>query len=390
MRGTALTSQKIIIMAVYNQNQPNQVRNQANKKDKNLQRAGMVAAGVGLAGAATAFAATQLNDGDVDSDNVEMTSDDLLAGVNANAIETEEAPVAKTETTNHTTVENHVTHTNHETVHVYHHDAPHANVQGHEAGAAGSEPHVVVEESAILYDEEGNIISTYDAGTIDGKQFMVLDSDANGRGDVLAVDENRNGVFEEDEIRPIDNQTYEIGQGQKLNIYAKVGEDIIKVDTIDPKNDPRADYAEIQNDFIGDREDADNLDDFAHNNDDYNNHGGEQYDASMQHDPVPEYEPTLEVEPEVYAQDGLADPGYSDTYAYNDGAYEAAAGSYDAPESYELPEPGYEASASTYEAPETAYEAPETSYEAPDCGYADNSGADFSADTFDAGVDPIA
>lgn len=329
-------SKKINIMAVYNQMHPNQMNPQANKinahadKDnKNLKRAGMVAGGVGLAGAGAAFAATQINDADVDAEDLELTPDDLIAGANSGAVEdSAEDAKADAHADKVELHENHVSYHESHDLHVHHHNAPYPQM-GHEQAHVG-DPHVEVTESAVIFDEEGNVVSVFDSGTIDGKDFMVIDSDLNGKGDILAVDENRNGIFEDNEIRQIDNQTYEIGQGDHLSAYARVGEELYKIEDFDDSGLRGHNYAQndhIENDF---HDGGSSEHDFAFNNEDYNNHGGEQYNAGVElevesfdaHDSFADN--SLDVTPDYgYADNGYADAGV-DTYA------DASVDSYDA------------------------------------------------------------
>lgn len=281
------------IMAVYNQNQPfntNQNQNVANnKKSKNLQRAGMVAGGVGVAGVGAAVAANLVG-GDSEDENLELRSEDLLAGANAN--DSGEEVEAKAPAANYSETHNtHEVHNTREEIHIiedgHPEDGGRGSIDNHGGGHGAGEPEVHTDETAIIVDEEGNVIAAYDEGTIDGKKYVMFDSDLNGKGDMLAYDENGNGQFEETEIHQLDNASLEVGQGEKIGLYAYDGEEVVKVDEF--SRDELAQLDEIHNDFEDDKHVGDNLDDLAHNNPDYNNHGGDQYSAGMDHDATPHY-----------------------------------------------------------------------------------------------------
>lgn len=293
-------------MANYDDYQLDEMENAAVDKSKNLKRGLVAGAAVLGVGATAAYGAnTLLNSEDAESD--EITSEDLLAGAQAGAEET----VA--------TVENNTT-TNE--VHVNHHVVSHP-----ETVEQIHEPQVDIEESAILFDEDGEIISTYDAGTVDGKAFVAIDSDLNGKADVLAYDANNNGVFEDNEITSLDNKSYDMGQGKNLAMYVK-DDDGNMVKIYDEPNlaDNNIDgihhqdsIDDIHNDFEDEKTGETYHDDYAENNHDYNNHGAEQYSASA--DGYVEdktYGETFDQNEEFLA-DGMPDPSYQEpAYAETD------------------------------------------------------------------------
>lgn len=254
-------------MANYEDYQLDEMENAAVDKSKNLKRGLVAGAAVLGVGATAAYGAnTILNAEETGSD--EITSEDLLAGAQAGAEETVET--VNTTTTNE--------------VHVNHH------VVSHEETAIAHDPEVEINESAILFDEDGEIISTYDAGTVDGKAFVAIDSDLNDKADVLAYDANNNGVFEDNEIVSLDNQSYDMGQGQNLAMYVKDDDgNMVKIYD-EPNlahNEPvdglgRHDSIDdIHNDFEDEKTGETYHNDYAENNHDYNNNGAEQYSASM-------------------------------------------------------------------------------------------------------------
>lgn len=240
-----------------------EMENAAVNKSKNLKRGLAVGAGVLGAGGAAALAADALVNAD-NNDSEELTAEDLMAG--AEVVEDNSAEPA---TVHH---------------HVNHHIVEHPQVTEEPYDVTEPEHDVQVTETAVLLDEDGNIMSAYDAGKIDGKDFVVIDSDLNGKADILAYDENGNGVYEDHEITHLDNSTYQIGQGEDFKVYAQDNQGNMHLIHEEP-NQPY--YAEnayddsnsvdgIHNDFQ-DQKGGEFYNDLAENNPDYNNHGGEQY-----------------------------------------------------------------------------------------------------------------
>ena len=239
-------------------------------KSKNLKRGLAAGAAVLGVGGVSAYGATVLSDnGEAQPELENVTEEELLAGADAMAEGASEK--------------------------ASHSDSGHTTVKPQVEVVQEAEPQVDVQESAIIYDEYGNEVATYDAGTYDDKAFMVFDTDGNGAGDVLAYDANGNGVFEDNEFIEIDNYSYEMGQGKELAILVQDEDgNLIEIDrssnshfahlhneeTVDPLyyND---DLSDINNDFdLSQKTGEVYRDDLAENNPDYNNHGGEQYSAN--------------------------------------------------------------------------------------------------------------
>lgn len=289
-------------MANYNDYQLDEMENAAVNKSKNLKRGLAVGAGVLGAGGATALAADALINADT-NDAEELTGDDLMAG--AEVVENSAAPVESV-TVNH---------------HVNHHVVQHPEVIDDEF-VPEPELDVQITETAVLLDEDGNIMSAYDAGKIDGKDFVVIDSDLNGKADILAYDENGNGIYEDHEITQLDNSTYQIGQGDDFKVYAQDPAGNMHIIHEEP-NQPF--YAEnaydnnsvdgINNDFHDQKDGEFYHNDFADNNPDYNNQGGEQY-AGVDDYTYNEVQET----PDYGYNDNLDDLAYdtSDPVAFDD------------------------------------------------------------------------
>lgn len=251
------------------------MEDEAVKRSRNLKRGLAVAGGVvglGGIGAAAAYAASQNDPNPTDET---LTPDDILAGAEAGT-EQESAPEAK---------ESH----------------PHKPTPKPVVDDNKEEALVDIKETAEVYDEEGNLLVRYDSGTIEGKEFVIIDNDGNGRGDILAYDENGDGKFQEHEIHQLDNQSYEIGKGVEQHVYqidengekhliyrgANLGQmannqqqnqetwEFID-DPNNPEN-PEAEQEHIRNDFRIEKTGEDYRNDYAENNPDYQNDGGEQY-----------------------------------------------------------------------------------------------------------------
>jgi len=61
------------------------------------------------------------------------------------------------------------------------------------------EPEVTWDETTNYYVGDEKVMSV-ETGTVEGHDFMLVDSDADGHADVLAIDVNNNKTYEEDEI----------------------------------------------------------------------------------------------------------------------------------------------------------------------------------------------
>ena len=283
-------------MANYNDYQLEDAENAAVNKSKNLKRGLAVGAAVVGAGAATAFGATKVAEGMHSNDEPELTAEDLEAAAQAGADGSTADAVKEANqqpTVKQTTVEVH----------------PEDKVV---------DPELSVEETALIYDENGDYIGSVDSGTYDGKDFMVLDTDGNGKGDIMAYDENGNGIYEDHEIVYIDNETYDMGQGSRLSAYQQTEDgDVVKI--YDQPNTGRFAQVEprhegiddIHNDFEDEKTGEEYSHDLAENNPDYNNHAEDNnYSAGMSDDIQNDF---TDIEPD-YGYNPPAD----DMTAYND------------------------------------------------------------------------
>lgn len=131
-----------------------------------------------------------------------------------------------------------------------------------------AESNVVWEESKSLY-LNGEKVGTIESGTVDGHKFELGDTDGDGIGDYLKVDENGNGEFDENETMTLtaaDN--VKMGHNaahvtrQDILIVGDFGEDV--------DDGEIAQNEDIKNDWEDEKSGESYSDDYAENNSDYN------------------------------------------------------------------------------------------------------------------------
>lgn len=262
-------------MGNYNDYQLEDAEDAAVRKSKNLKRGLAIGGAVIGAGTASAYAATTLNDNDETVDT-ELTPDDIVGGAQA-------AADAANEVAEEATAQ----------------AAPAPKAETHKVAHEDAKPQVSVEESTLLYDEDGNYIGAVDEGKIDGKSFAIIDSDGNGKGDIIAYDKNGNGIFEDDEFSIMDNETHTMGKGDTLAVYQRdewgdyeqvqrgpnLGHQPPLVASRDSHHielDETDDISDIRNDYQDEKTGEVYHDDLAENNSDYyNKDEAEQYTASV-------------------------------------------------------------------------------------------------------------
>lgn len=321
-------------MRDYNDYQLDEAEDAAVDKSKNLKRgaiAGAAVLGVGGTAAAAAYYhknhQTAETDSSENTENEELTSDDLLAAANSAVTESENGETVET-------VENvHV-----EEVHVHHHY--HAPVT--------PEPDVQFSESGYLFDEDGNLVSEFDAGTIDGKDFVMVDSDFNGYADRIGYDLNGNHIIEDNEIFDLDNQSIAVGNSNNVHYYAQTPDGSIEqipapfyyadgTEQVDRIDDIRNDF---ENERTLDINRNDNISrDLADNNPDYRNDEGQQYGASNEGNELAQNDDPYQVnvddtyeetQTDVYAETEVDEPiDYGYTEPADDLAYDANADAID-------------------------------------------------------------
>lgn len=61
-------------------------------------------------------------------------------------------------------------------------------------------PTVTWDEKTVVYDGEGNVTGSIEKGTVNGKDFMLMDVDGDDHADLLAIDMDGNNRFDDNEI----------------------------------------------------------------------------------------------------------------------------------------------------------------------------------------------
>lgn len=134
------------------------------------------------------------------------------------------------------------------------------------------EPEITWDETTNYY-VDGEKVMTVEEGTIDDHKFMLVDADADGHADLLAIDVNKNGTYENDEIieyTPADH----VHMGHAT---AHTTEE--HYNAVDPWTNPHPEpdtYAynpggnSIHNNFEDEKTGEEYHGDFAENNPDYN------------------------------------------------------------------------------------------------------------------------
>lgn len=157
--------------------------NMAVQKSNNAKRvaagAALFVGGAAVAGSA-AYAATGAENPDAE-DNSPLTAEDVVDSSN---VGNDYQP----EVHNETTTERVIYVEKHE-------ENPH-----HEEPDQPEEPQVTWDEKTVIYDEEGNAVSSVESGTIEGHNFALFDIDGDNHADYLAYDADDNGQFDDNEI----------------------------------------------------------------------------------------------------------------------------------------------------------------------------------------------
>lgn len=238
----------------------NMAVNKSNTAKKVAAAAGIFAGGAAIAGGA-AYAATSHGE-EVSVDEDALTTDDILDGAEAGADQPQQV-VEETHT-------------------VY------REVPAQPAPEAPAEP-----EADITWDTttnvyvDGEVQVTTVQGTVDGHDFTLADVDGDGLADVLGVDLNDNGQFEDNEIMtytPSDNVRISgIETAHTENHYLTGGEAPLQYTPAEEGHEV-AQNEPIHNDFSDEKTGETYNDDYAENNGDYNNYagmemeeGGEEY-----------------------------------------------------------------------------------------------------------------
>lgn len=131
---------------------------------------------------------------------------------------------------------------------------------------------VTWDDKTVVYDENGNVVASSESGTIEGKNFTLLDIDGDEHADILAVDADGNGQYDDSEITRLDvsdhvhmghetAHTKEIHNGSSL--FDEPAEDSHYVAQNEHEQT-------IHNNFEDEKTGESYHDDYAENNPDYN------------------------------------------------------------------------------------------------------------------------
>lgn len=94
-----------------------------------------------------------------------------------------------------------------------HHSEPSYEVERAHVTPPETEPEVEVLAYETVIDEDGNMADVA-AVRVDDTTALFVDADNNGYADVVAIDENRNGNFEDNEIHDISHENVSMGTFQ--------------------------------------------------------------------------------------------------------------------------------------------------------------------------------
>ena len=181
---------------------------------------------------------------------------------------------------------------------------------------------ITFDKTTHIYDEDNNLLATTEEGTLEGKDFMLIDVDNDMNADVLAYDADGSGFYDENEIVELRGSN-QIQMGNPTSQHEDVW---IQTDEPDPIiDDPYIDdpfnidekYDDdngIRNDFVDEKTGEDYSNDYAEDNEDYNNHGDVDHYTASANDDLADITNDDVVEDDV--DDEFDD--YNDTLASND------------------------------------------------------------------------
>ena len=231
--------------------------------------------GAAVAGGA-AYAATQSTAPSVDET---LTAEDVVSGAEAGS---EYAPAEPEAQEPQAAQATHTTSTHTTTERIYVVEQPAADVKGEEP-QNGEESPVSWDETTHYY-ADGEKLMSVESGTVQGHDFKVFDTDNDNLAEVVAIDTNDNGIFEQDEIITMtDADDFRMGHET-----AKVTNEHYSSEELDkysfPDGHDEQVFAQngkvIRNNFEDEKTGDSYYGDFAENNPDYNPQGNvNSYDA---------------------------------------------------------------------------------------------------------------
>lgn len=226
--------------------------NMAVQKSNNAKRvaagAALFVGGAAVAGGA-AYAATGHDTPDVIDDSP-LTAEDVVEGGN---VGNDYQPEVHNETTERV-------------VYVEKHEEPSHDQNSEQT----NETQVTWDEKTVVY-EDGNVVGSFESGTIQGHNFALFDVDGDNHADYLAIDADGNGQFDDNEIVKYDvsdhvHMGHETAHTKEIHnnnqyIVEDGGEDIARNDD---------DREIIHNNFEDEKTGESYNGDYAENNRDYN------------------------------------------------------------------------------------------------------------------------
>jgi hypothetical protein len=133
-------------------------------------------------------------------------------------------------------------------------------------------PTVTWDDKTVVYDEEGNVIASSESGTVEGKNFTLMDLDGDDHADILAVDLDGNGQYDDNEITRLDVSDH-VHMGHET-AHTKViynSSSMFDEPAEDPHYVAQNDQEQtIHNNFEDEKTGESYHDDYAENNPDYN------------------------------------------------------------------------------------------------------------------------
>lgn len=271
-----------------------ELENAAVNKSNNAKRAA-VAAGVlaaGATGAGAAYAATNFPPGHEEEPIETLSEEDLEGVANSGANQVQQPEVKPEQPATPVKQETHV-----------------------------EEPEVTFDTTTHYYDDDHNLVATTEEGTIDGRQFTLIDLDNDNKADILAYDANGNGIYEENEIIELTGRD-QIVMGNEATEHKDVffasndSDDEIE----DYYDGDEKDYVDtIHNDFEDEKTGETYSRDYAENNENYNNNGDvEHYSASYEADNTDDNNYYDSEDLGLAQNDDFDDNDYYDSLAEND------------------------------------------------------------------------
>lgn len=143
--------------------------------------------------------------------------------------------------------------------------------------------------SEYYYDENGNLIGSIDKGTVEGREFTMIDQDADGKADILAIDENGDGIYQEHEIHDVTNEGLNMGNSENKSQIIVTEEEGNGEDDTNGE-----DINDVPNDY-DDKNTEEYQNDIAKDNPDYKNDAFEEIEDEPQEEEI-EVSPIDEVE----------------------------------------------------------------------------------------------